>query len=195
MTRLTLAIALVVAHTALGLAQDRDDRDVYESSLRELHRGAMPTVLVIDATPAPLLPPSTDPTAFLESDWETLGPEAASLRPAAEATQQMPITPFEPESFPDAARLVQGEDITEFFRTTPRGPDPYHIWRLFRERFGTGSYYRLSRPAVTDDGRQALLAYAYMCGAVCGEGGYMWLRRASPTEPWAVVRKVVKFVG
>jgi uncharacterized protein len=58
----------------------------------------------------------------------------------------------------------------------------------FRREFGADGVLSLSAVVFSPDHRDAVVRYEARCGSLCGEGGYVWLRRYESSGRWVVVR-------
>jgi hypothetical protein len=156
------------------------DGAVYDTVLRTLFRGTGSQRLVVEATA--LAFPSLS-----NADWQGVFRDAPqTLRTQLEAAAANGPVALDPQALPVGTQLVPRADIDRLFREAPRGPGLEYGWRPFRERWGVVGWQALSRPVITDDGRDALVYYENHCGAICGEGAMAWLHRDSAADPWAI---------
>ena len=163
------------------------DRQVFAVLLPALSRDGAASYIV-EVTPLPVPQPS-------DSDWEWFGSAARPLRAKVEAVKETSAKPFSNVSLPSAVVLVPREELSDLFRYPLDGKGLEEIWLSFRQRFKVQSFYRFSRPVVTEDGLAALVSYSHSCGSLCGESGFVWLRRASRSDRWAVAKLLPKVVS
>jgi hypothetical protein len=64
-------------------------------------------------------------------------------------------------------------------------------WSPFRARFNSRGWLSLSDVLLSADRLNALVYYDVRCGGLCGESGYMWLRRDTATSSWKIAKRIV----
>ena len=113
---------------------------------------------------------------------------SSELRRAA--SEPSPTKPhrLDPSLFPTGTRLVSAEAVEMIFtRSEIEGN-----WSAFRSQFRSKGWLAFSGGILTGDQLNALVYYESRCGGLCGEGGYVWLRRDTVSSPWRIAKKIIR---
>lgn len=95
------------------------------------------------------------------------------------ATRPTPTKPgkLDPSAFPAGTRFVPAQAIAS---------------SGFANR---GAWLAFSSPIVSKDGLHAFVHYRAECGGLCGEEGYVWLRRSSIEGAWQLALELTSRVS
>jgi len=91
--------------------------------------------------------------------------------------------PIDSSVLPAGTRLVAKSQVDLFFAVG----DP-NKWPQFQRDIGADGVLSLSVVTFGPDRVDAIIRYDAHCGGLCGEGGYIWLRRTEPSGRWVVVK-------
>ena len=136
-------------------------RGVYEALLRYAFKGSLPQAFRV--TSVSLVPPDID-----DREWPAaLGAVPPSVRAATRTRDaQRPVT-LRTESLPSGGLLLDTFNINVF--------DSKAI-----------PYSSFSRVFPTADQLGALVVFEHVCGSLCANGSYIWLRRVSTVNTWVI---------
>jgi hypothetical protein len=78
--------------------------------------------------------------------------------------------------------------------TATGAPNPSAYWHAFYGRYpGSKGHIQFSRPGYDASGTHALLAYAHLCGGLCGDWGFVLLERRG--DRWVILRRILTGVA
>ena len=182
---MTLYIAAAIF--AGGLWQGEVPTGLYSPLLRERYHGTAASRMVVADTAVAM--PSLRGSS---SEWlKEFDEVPLELRQAA--SQPLPTKPHRLSAslFPTGTRLVSAKAIETTFNVAPIEEK----WSAFRREFSSEGWLAFSGGLLADDQLNALVYYEAHCGGLCGEGGYVWLRRDTPSSPWRLARKIVAWMA
>ena len=182
---MTLYIAAAIC--VGGLAQVGVAAGLYSALLHERYHATPGSQMVVKdmAVAMPTLRSSS-------SEWLKQFDEVPSeLRRAA--SQPSPTKPHRLDAslFPTGTRLVSAAAV----ETTFRGSGIEENWSAFRSQFKSRGWMAFSDGLLADDQLNALVYYEARCGGLCGEGGYVWLRRDTASSPWRIAKTIVGWMS
>jgi len=90
---------------------------------------------------------------------------------------------------PSQTRFVSASTIASIFV----GSGTEEHWSAFRTQTKAQGWLAFSDALLTGDALNALVYYESRCGGLCGEGGFVWLRRDSVGSPWRMAKKIVNW--
>jgi hypothetical protein len=171
------------------------DRDIYSAAIATLLPNDIgrPIIITEEAIPFPRRDESAvfDLIGSFEFDrppaWQWKDAPAALLRAVAgqPATER---TLFTAAVFPSNARVVSHAEITRTLSSPGN-------WNHFTEHFRATSWQAFSKVLITLDAHDAVMYYELRCGGTCGDGGYLWLHRASVSSPWVRRSRVIVWMS
>ena len=130
------------------------------------------------------------PLAGSNEDWmKQFANMPHELRRAAARRHPARRAPFTTAELPKGTRLVDAAAVKSLFVSADGEPSPDAAARSI------SGWLALSEVIYTVDGRDALVYYEARCGGLCGEGGYVWARRAADTDQWRLGRKVISWLS
>lgn len=182
---MTAVILAVIC--AAGLSQSGVAAGVYAELLGESYHAVPASRMVVKDTAAamPRLRGSS-------SEWLKKF-EGVPLQLRQRASQPSPTQPrrLDASMFPPQTRLVPAAAIESIF--TNSGVE--ENWSAFRTQFKAQGWVAFSDVLVASDQLNALVYYESRCGGLCGEGGYVWLRRDAPGSRWRISKKIVSWMS
>ena len=182
---MTLYIAAVIL--AAGFSQVHAAAGLYAPLLHERYHATPASQMVVKdmAVAMPTLRGSS-------SGWLRQFSEVPSeLRRAAR--QPSPTKPHRLDAslFPPGTRLVSAESVEAIFAGSGI-QESGENWSAFGRQFRAKGWLSFSVGLVSDDQLDALVYYQVQCGGLCGEGGYVWLRRDAVSSPWRIAKKIIR---
>ena len=183
---MTMYIAAAIC--AVGFSQVEVAAGLYTPLLRERYHGATPASQMVVKDAAVAMPTLRDSS----SEWLKQFDEVpADLRRAASRPSPTQSHRLDGSVFPTGTRLVSAVAV----ETTFRGSGIEENWSAFRRQFSAQGWLAFSDGLLADDQLNALVYYESRCGGLCGEGGYVWLRRDSVSSPWRIAKKIVGWMA
>lgn len=108
-------------------------------------------------------------------------------RPSPTRTHRLDVS-----AFPSHTRLVSASTIDSIFAGRGR---PDENWSAFTTQVKAQGWLAFSDALLARDQLNALVYYEAQCGGLCGEGGFVWLRRDAVSSPWRLVKKIVSWMS
>ena len=183
--QMTLYIAAAIC--AAGFAQTEAASGLYAPLLREHYHGRPASQMVVtdEAVAMPTLQRSL-------REWLKQFDEVpAELRRAASQPSPTEVHRLDASLFPPGTRLVSAVAVEKIFKGSAT-EDP---WAAFKRQFRSEGWLAFSDGLLSADRLNALLYYEAHCGGLCGEGGYVWLRRDTVSSPWRISKKIVSWMS
>jgi hypothetical protein len=115
----------------------------------------------------------------------------SELRRAASQPSRTESRRLNASLFPTGTRFVSAQAVQAIFP----GSGIEENWSAFRRQFRSKGWLAFSAGLFADDQLNALVYYEARCGGLCGEGGYVWLRRDTPSSPWRIAKKIVAWMS
>jgi hypothetical protein len=127
------------------------------------------------------------------SQWlkELFSDVPSELRRAASQPSPTASRRLDSSLFPAGTRLVPAADVEKVFGNVGVEEN----WSRFRTQFKARGWLAFSAALLADDQSNALVYYEARCGGLCGEGGYVWLRRGTSGSPWQIVKKMISWMS
>jgi hypothetical protein len=174
---------MTAAICAIGLSQAEVATGVYSPLLRERYHGVPASQMVVTDTTVAM--PSLRGSS---SEWlKQFDDVPSDLRRAASEPFPTGSHRLNSSLFPPETRLVSAKAIEAIFG----GSGIEGNWSAFRRQFKSDGWLALSGGLVANDQLNALVYYEAHCEGLCGEGGYMWLRRDTLSSPWRIAKRIV----
>jgi hypothetical protein len=182
---MTRIVAVVIG--ALGLSQVDVAAELYAALLGERYHGVPAALMVVKDTAVAM------PTLLgSASEWLAQFDQVPSeLRRAASQPSPTKRRRLDGAAFPSGTSVMSAQAIEKVFTS----PTPRENWSAFRAEFHARGWLAFSEGLVTRDRLNALVYYEGRCGGLCGEGGYVWLRRDTVSSPWRIARKIVSWMS
>jgi hypothetical protein len=173
---MTLYIAAAIC--AAGFSQGDGAAGLYAPLLRKNYHGRPASQMVVKDTAVAM------PTVRGSSrDWLKGFDEVPSeLQRAASQPSPTASHRLDASLFPTGTRLVSAAAV----KATLKGSGLDGGWPAFRRHFSALGWLAFSDGLLADDQLNALVYYETHCGGLCGEGGYVWLRRDTGSAPWRI---------
>lgn len=182
-----MALLFAAVIWAAGFSQGVGETGVYAPLLTERYHGVAASQMVVKDTAVamPTLRGSS-------SEWlDEFEPVPSELRQLATRPSPTPRHRLNASLFPIETRLVDAEAIEAIF--TRAGVE--ENWAAFTTQVKARGWLAFSDPLLADDQLNALVYYPALCGGLCGEGGYVWLRRDAVGAPWRIAKKIVRWMS
>lgn len=112
------------------------------------------------------------------------------LRRAAGRPSPTKADAFDVSLLPDGTHVVSAAAVDAL---PMKGVAEY--WAAFKRKFGSDGWLAFSDSILSKDELHALIYYEARCGGLCGEGGYVWLRRDTVDSPWWIAKKIVRWLS
>ncbi len=172
---------------AVGLSQVDPATGLYAALLHESYHGTPGSQMVVIDTAVAM------PTLRGSSrEWlKEFNDVPSELRRAASQPSPTESRRFDASLFPTGTTLVPAAKVQNLFRNAGVEED----WSAFRTQFKVQGWLTFSAALFTDDQLNALAYYESRCGGLCGEGGYVWLRRDTAGSPWQIVKKIISWMS
>ena len=161
---------------------------LYAPLLRESYHGTPASQMVVTDTAVAM------PTLQVSSttEWARQFDEVPSeLRRAASQPSPTATHRLDASLFPTGTRLVSAAAVEANFR----GSGIDDKWSAFRREFSAQGWLAFSGGLLADDQLNALVYFKAHCGELCGEGGYVWLRRDTASSPWRIAKMMVSWMA
>jgi hypothetical protein len=178
MAAVTIAVWCSQVGSATGL---------YAALLHESYHGTPGSQMVVSDTAVkmPTLRGSS-------SEWlKEFKDVPSELRRAASQPSPTESRRFDSSLFPTGTNLVPDANVQKVFRNAGIGEN----WSAFRTQFKAQGWLAFSTALLADNQLNALAYYESRCGGLCGEGGYVWLRRDTAGSPWQIVKKIISWMS
>lgn len=182
---MTLVIAAVIC--AAAFSQSVREVGVYAPLLSESYHGVPASQMIVKDTAVamPTLRGSS-------SEWlKQFGEVPFELRRLASRASPTQPHRLDASLFPIGTRLVPAPAIEAIFT----GPGVEENWSAFRIQVKARGWLAFSDRLLAGDELNALVYYEAWCGGLCGEGGYVWLRRDTVGSPWRIAKKIVRWMS
>ena len=114
---------------------------------------------------------------------EKFDPVPGELRKAMRRPTVFKPAPVDRALFPAGTQFISEAAIAAVF--TQAISDS---WTAFRRQYNSNGWVSYSDVLVTADGLDALVYTEAHCGALCGQGSYIWLHRTGPAAPWSIMK-------
>ena len=182
---MTVLIAAVIC--AAGFSQTGVEAGVYAVLLNESYHGVPASRLVVNDT-AVAMPTLRGSSSEWLKEFDEVPIELRRL-----ASRPSPTQPHRLDAsvFPTETRLVPASAIETIF--TGRGVE--ENWSAFRAQVKAQGWLAFSDGLLAGDQLNVLVYYEARCGGLCGEGGYVWLRRDTVGSPWRITKKIVSWMS
>lgn len=160
---------------------------LYAPLLRESYHGRPASQMVVTDTAVAM------PTLRVSSsEWARQFDEVPSeLRRAARQPSPTASHRLGASLLPRGTRLVSAAAVEANFR----GSGIDDKWSAFRLQFSAQGWLAFSDGLLADDQLNALVYFESHCGGLCGEGGYVWLRRDTASSPWRIAKMMVSWMA
>jgi len=182
MTVLTAAVLC-----AAGLWQPAVKAGVYVALLGQTYHGVPASRLVVKDT-AVAMPTLRGSSSEWLKQFDEIPIDLRRLAGQASPTQPHRL---DASLFPTQTRLVRVSAIETVFKSSGVEEN----WSAFRTQFKAQGWLGFSDVLVAGDHLNALVYYEVRCGGLCGEGGYVWLRRDTAGSPWRITKKIVSWMS
>jgi hypothetical protein len=182
---MTVLIAAVIS--AAGFSQTADEAWVYTALLSENYHGVSASRMVVKDT-AVAMPTLRGSSSEWLKEFDEVPFELGRL-----ASRPSPTQPHRLDAslFPTRTRLVPASVIETIFT----GPGVEENWSAFRTQVKAQGWLAFSDSLLAADQLNALVYYEARCGGLCGEGGYVWLRRDTVGSAWRISKKIVSWMS
>ena len=161
---------------------------LYAPLLRESYHGTPASQMVVTDTAVAM------PTLQVSSttEWARQLEEVPSeLQRAARQPSPTASHRLDASLFPTGTRLVSAAAVEASFG----GSGIDDKWSTFRSEFSAQGWLSFSDCLLADDQLNALVYFEAHCGGLCGEGGYVWLRRDTASSPWRIAKMMVSWMA
>jgi hypothetical protein len=182
---MTLHIATAIC--AVGVSQVDAAAGLYAALLRERYHGTPASQMVVKDT-AVAMPTLRGSSSEWLRQFDDIPSE---LRRAASEPSPTKSYRLDASQLPSGTRLVSAESVATTF--TGSGVD--ENWSAFRSQFSAKGWLAFSGGLLAEDQLNALVYYEARCGGLCGEGGYVWLRRETVSSSWRIAKKIVSWMS
>jgi hypothetical protein len=172
---------------AVGLLQVDTATGLYPALVQASYHGTPGSEMVITDT-AVEMPTLRGSSSVWLKQFNAVPSE---LRRAASEPSPTESRRFDSSLFPTGTRLVPAAKVQKIFRN--RGIE--ENWSAFRTEFKAEGWLAFSAALLGEDQLNALVYYESRCGGLCGEGGYVWLRRDTTGSPWQIVKKIISWMS
>lgn len=182
-----MTLYITAAICTVGIWQVENAAGLYAPLLVERYHAVPASQMVVKDKAVPM-----PPLRGSSSEWLRQFNEVPSeLRRAA--SEPPPTKPHRLDAslFPAGTRLVSAESVETKFT----GSGTEENWSAFRSQFSSHGWLAFSDGLLAEDQLNALVYYEARCGGLCGEGGYVWLRRDSVGSPWRIAKKIVSWMS
>jgi hypothetical protein len=183
----SMTVVIVAAMCAAELSQSGVAAAVYAELLGQSYHGVPATRMVVKDTAA-AMPTLRGSSSDWLKEFDGTPLELGQLASQPSPTQARRL---DASMFPPRTRLVPAYAIETIF--TSSGVE--ENWSAFRTKIKAQGWLAFSDVLVTTDQLNALVYYEARCGGLCGEGGYVWLRRDAAGSPWQISKKIVSWMS
>jgi hypothetical protein len=182
---MTVVILAVIG--AAGLSQSGVAAGVYAELLGQSYHAVPASRMVVKDTSA-AMPTLRGSSSEWLKQFDEIPLELRQLVRQPSPTQARRL---DASMFPPRTRLVPASAIEAIF--TNSGVE--ENWSVFRTQVKAHGWLAFSDVLVASDQLNALVYYEARCGGLCGEGGYVWLRRDAAGSPWRISKKIVSWMS
>jgi hypothetical protein len=182
---MSVLIAAVIG--AAGLLQTGVEAGVYAALLSQSYHGVPASRMVVKDT-AVAMPSLRGSSSEWLKEFDEIPIELRQL-----ASRPSPTQPHRLDAsvFPTQTRLVRASAIETIFT----GSGVEENWSAFRTQVKAQGWLAFSDVLVAGGQLNALVYYEARCGGLCGEGGYVWLRRDTVGSPRRITKKIVSWMS
>jgi hypothetical protein len=159
---------------------------LYAPLLAERYHATSASQMVVKDKAVPMRPLQGSSSEWLRQFDDV----PSELRRAASEPPRTKPHRLDASLFPAGTRLVSAESVETIF--TGSGIEN---WSAFRSQFRSQGWLAFSDGLLAGDQLNALVYYESGCGGLCGEGGYVWLRRDTVGSPWRIAKKIVSWMS
>jgi hypothetical protein len=182
-----MMLYIAAAICAGGFSQVEVGAGLYSALLHERYHATPASQMVVKDTAVAMPTLRGSSSEWLEQSDEV----PSELRRAASQPSPTKLHRLDASLFPTGTRLVSAAAVEATFR----GSGTEENWPAFRRQFKSQGWLAFSDGLLADDQLNALIYYEARCGGLCGEGGYVWLRRDTVSSPWRIAKTIVGWMS